>query len=258
MSPVPTFLAAGQGPPLVLLHGIGGDGESFRSQLEVFAPRHRCIAWHMPGYADSPALPELSIATLAESLVTLLDHLDLSQVHLLGHSIGGMIALECAAHYPERLRSLILSATSPAFGKPDGEWQRQFLAARLGPLDAGQSLADLAPGIVAALVGEHPEPAGVAQAEHCMARVPEAAYRAAMQALMGFDRREVLAQIAIPTLVLAGEHDTNAPAGMMAKLASKIPTARYHCLAGAGHLAYLEQPAAFNGALEVFLNEQHV
>lgn len=253
MSPVPGHLEAGEGPALVLLHGIGGDGESFRLQLEHFAPRYRCIAWHMPGYGESPRLPTMDFPSLAAALLALLDELGVAQAHLLGHSIGGMVAQEFVARYPERLASLVLSATSPAFGKADGQWQRQFLAARLAPLDAGQTLAELAPGIVASLVGADPDPDGLARARHCMARVPEASYRAAMTALLGFDRRDSLAGITVPTLVLAGERDSNAPAAMMAKMASRIPSARYLCLPGVGHLAYLEKPSLFNAALGGFL-----
>jgi 3-oxoadipate enol-lactonase len=89
-----------------------------------------------------------------------------------------------------------------------------------------------------------------------MAAVPEASYRAMMLALMGFDLREALPRISVPTLVLAGAKDTNAPAGMMARMAERIPGAAYVCLEGAGHLAPLERPAAFNAALERFLDER--
>jgi len=253
MKALPGYLEAGEGPVLVMLHGIGGDGESFRLQLEHFAPRYRCIAWHMPGYGDSPPLPAMDFPALAAALLDLLDSLAVAQAHLLGHSIGGMVAQEFVAHYPERLASLILSATSPAFGKPDGDWQRQFLAERLAPLDAGQRLADLAPTIVDSLVGDNPDPDGLARARACMARVPEDAYRTAMTALVGFDRRNNLSTITVPTLVLAGERDNNAPAMMMARMAARIPSARYLCLPGAGHLAYLEQPSLFNAAVSGFL-----
>ena len=253
MSDLPAYLESGSGPVLVMLHGIGGDGESFRLQLEYFAARCRCIAWHMPGYGDSPPLPALDFPALAAALLGLLNSLAVAQVHLLGHSIGGMVAQEFAARYPERLASLILSATSPAFGSTDGAWQRQFLAERLAPLDAGQGLAALAPAIVESLVGKNSDPDGLARARACMARVPEASYRAAMQALVGFDRRESLAAITVPTLVLAGEHDRNAPAVLMAKMAAKIPSARYLCLPGVGHLAYLEQPSLFNTVVGGFL-----
>ena len=86
-----------------------------------------------------------------------------------------------------------------------------------------------------------------------MAAVPEATYRATMLALMGFDLRSALKNIAVPTLVLSGSKDNNAPAPMMAKMASYIPSAKYVELEGVGHLANLERPAAFNAALDHFL-----
>jgi 3-oxoadipate enol-lactonase len=86
-----------------------------------------------------------------------------------------------------------------------------------------------------------------------MAAVPEATYRATMLALLGFDQRGALKKIAVPTLVLSGSKDNNAPAPMMAKMASYIPSAKYVELEGAGHLANLERADAFNAALDSFL-----
>ena len=74
--------------------------------------------------------------------------------------------------------------------------------------------------------------------------------------IVGFDRREALARIAVPTLAIAGEVDTVAPAAMMEKMAGKILGARYVCVPKAGHLVNLEQPAAFDAALEAFLAAQ--
>ena len=90
-------------------------------------------------------------------------------------------------------------------------------------------------------------------ARDCMAAVPEATYRATMLALLGFDQRSALKEIAVPTLVLSGSRDKNAPAPMMAKMAGYIPSATYVELEGAGHLVNLERPAAFNAALDCFL-----
>jgi len=86
-----------------------------------------------------------------------------------------------------------------------------------------------------------------------MAAVPEASYRACMLALLGFDQRSALKEIKVPTLVLSGSKDKNAPAPMMAKMASYIPSATYLEIEGAGHLVNLERPDAFNTALDQFL-----
>jgi 3-oxoadipate enol-lactonase len=248
-----TYEERGQGPPLVFLHGIGGDAACWQPQREAFSEGYRAIAWNMPGYAGSPALPEMRFPGLAEALLRLLDCLDIERAHLVGHSMGGMVAQEFAATWPGRLRSLVLVATSAAFGRADGDWQRDFLVRRLGPLDQGHSMADLAPRIVASLVGEAADPAGIAQAIRSMAEVPEATYRAALRCLLSFDRRDALGRIEVPTLLLAGERDQTAPPAMMERMAARIPEARCLVLPRADHLANLEQPVLFNRALGEFL-----
>jgi len=172
---------------------------------------------------------------------------------LVGHSIGGMIVQQLLADNPGIARAVVLAQTSPAFGKPDGEWQKSFIAARLGPLDRGETMVSLAPALVRELVGDDPDVRGMVIACDCMAGVPERTYRATMLALMGFDLRSALKDIAVPTLLLSGSKDNNAPAPMMAKMASFIPSAKYVELEGAGHLANLERPGAFNAALDQFL-----
>lgn len=255
MSDAPDHLERGQGPAVVFLHGIGGDGTSWLPELDAMSGRCRAVAWDMPGYGGSPALPEMTFPALAAALTDLLGKLEVERAHLVGHSIGGMVALEFAARFPERVASLVLYATSPAFGRPDGDWQRDFLKARLAPLDAGKRMAELAPSIVENLVGDSPDTDGIARATAAMARVPEAAYRAAMQCLVTFDRRDALGGLAVPTLVMAGEHDDNAPAAMMERMAGKIPGAHYQVIPGAGHLAHFEQPAAFRAALDTFFEQ---
>jgi 3-oxoadipate enol-lactonase len=251
-----TYAAAGRaGPPVVFLHGIGGAARVWGLQFKALADAYRVIAWDMPGYGGSAPLSEVSIASLAEALADFLGQLGLDRPVLVGHSIGGMIVQQFVAGRPGAARAVVLAQTSPAFGSRDGEWQREFVAARLGPLDRGATMASLAAGIVEDLVGDDPDPQGLALARACMAAVPEASYRAMVKALIGFDLRAALPRIAVPALVLAGEKDLNAPAPMMRRMAERIPGAAYVCLDGAGHLANLERPAAFNRALRAFLAE---
>jgi 3-oxoadipate enol-lactonase len=240
-------------PPLVFLHGIGGAARAWRSQLEFFKGRYRSIAWDMPGYGGSAPLPTASIATLAGALQDFLQQTGATKPILVGHSIGGMIVQQLLATKPEIAHAVVLAQTSPAFGKPDGDWQKSFIQARLGPLDRGETMVSLAPTLVRELVGDSPDAGGMALARDCMAAVPEATYRATMLALLGFDQRGALKNIAVPTLVLSGSKDNNAPAPMMAKMASYIPSATYVELEGAGHLANLERPGSFNAALAQFL-----
>jgi 3-oxoadipate enol-lactonase len=250
-----SYEAAGDAasPPLVFLHGIGGAARAWRGQLDAFSDRYRTIAWDMPGYGGSAPLAAVSIAALAGALQDFLQQVGATKPIIVGHSIGGMIVQQLLAKSPLIAGAVVLAQTSPAFGKPDGDWQKAFIDARLGPLDRGETLASLAPSLVEELVGDGPDVSGMDLARDCMAAVPAASYRATMLALMGFDLRNALKSIAVPTLVLSGAKDNNAPAPMMAKMASYIPSAKYVELEGAGHLANLERPMAFNAALDHFL-----
>jgi 3-oxoadipate enol-lactonase len=249
------YAAAGAvgAPAVAFLHGIGGAARGWRRQLQAFAPAWRTVAWDMPGYGASLPLADVSIATLAAALADFLAALRLERPVLVGHSIGGMIVQRLIAERPEAARAVVLAQTSPAFGRPDGDWQRRFIEDRLGPLDRGETMAMLAPKLVADLVGDRPDAEGVALATACMAATDAASYRSMMLALVGFDLKDALARIAVPTLVLSGSKDGNAPASMMRRMADAIPGARYVELEGCGHLANLERPGEFDAALGGFL-----
>jgi 3-oxoadipate enol-lactonase len=240
-------------PPLVFLHGIGGAARVWRGQLTAFSDRYRAIAWDMPGYGGSAPLQRVSIPALAGALKDFLHQVGAVKPILVGHSIGGMIVQQLLVHDPIIAEYVVLAQTSPAFGRPDGDWQKEFLDARLGPLDRGETLASLAAKLVADLVGDHADPDGIELACACMASVPEASYRAAMMSMLGFDLRKSLGQISVPALVIAGSKDKNAPAPMVKKMASFIPNATYVELEGVGHLVALEQPDEFNAVLDDFL-----
>jgi 3-oxoadipate enol-lactonase len=241
-------------PSLVFLHGIGGAARAWRGQLEAFGSRFRAVAWDMPGYGGSAPLASVNMATLADALADFLQQIAAVKPVLVGHSIGGMILQQWLVKNPRSASAVVLAQTSPAFGKADGDWQKSFIEARLGPLDRGQTMASLAPSLVRELVGDDPDPAGMDIARDCMASVPEASYRGCVLALLGFDQRQALKDIRVPTLVLSGSQDKNAPAPMMAKMASFIPSASYVEIEGAGHLLNLERPKAFNAALDQFLS----
>ena len=102
----------------------------------------------MPGYGGSAPLPIVSIAALADALQDFLQQVRVMKPILVGHSIGGMIVQQLLAKHPRIASAIVLAQTSPAFGKPDGDWQKAFIEARLGPLDRGETLVSLAPTLV--------------------------------------------------------------------------------------------------------------
>jgi 3-oxoadipate enol-lactonase len=227
---VPAFTVLGGGPTVVMLHGIGGGHLSFAPQVETLASSgYRAVAWDMPGYGHSAPIEPYTFKGLAESCVALIESLKCGDVTLLGHSMGGMVAQEVMARRPELVNKLILCGTSPAFGKPDGDWQREFIAQRTAPLDAGKTMGELAETLVPQMVGPGALPEGVHLATHCMSQVPPATYRRALEALVTFDRRANLPFISVPTMVVAGEHDRTAPPAVMKKMAAAIPNMSGTC-----------------------------
>jgi 3-oxoadipate enol-lactonase len=243
--------------PLVFLHGIGGAGRGWRPQLEAFGDRYYAIGWDMPGYGGSPQLPSPSIPAFAAALKDFLAQLGTEKPVLVGHSIGGMIVQQLLTTDPHLPGAVVLAQTTSAFGSSDGEWQKNFIDARLGPLDRGETMVSMAPKLVAGLIGDDPDPAGIALAQDCMAAVKPDTYRASMKAMIGFDLRKNVADIKVPTLVLSGSKDNNAPAKTMAKMAALVPSSTYVELEGVGHLASFERPREFNEVLADFLKTSH-
>ncbi len=238
---------------VIFLHGVGGDSHSWDFQLESFSSEYRAIAWDMPGYGGSKPINPMTFENLSESLIGMMDHLKINRAHLVGHSMGGMVAQQAIAMSEDRFKSAILSATSPAFGKPDGDFQQNFIKARLKPLEDGITMEDLAKKQVPNMVGDEPNPRGLDLAYTSMSKVSIETFTASIHCLVKFDRRDNLGSIKIPTLLIAGEKDTNAPAPMMEKMASKIPGSTYMCMAGTGHLSNMEKPEKFDLILKNFI-----
>jgi pimeloyl-ACP methyl ester carboxylesterase len=254
MTSVPAFTTLGGGPTVLMLHGIGGGHLAFAPQVETFATAgYRAVAWDMPGYGRSAPIEPYTFKGLAQSCVQLIESLKCSRVILLGHSMGGMVAQEVVARRPDLVSRLILCGTSPAFGDPQGASQQEFIAQRTAPLDEGRSMAELAETLVPRMIGPGSLPEGVRLATHCMAQVPAATYRRAVECVATFDRRSSLADIHVPTLVIAGEHDREAPPAVMKQMADGIARGTYVEMKGIGHLQNLEAPDDFDGLVLNFL-----
>ena len=255
--PLPTYLLAGGATsdrtPILFLHGLGGNAMSFSQQLTTVATEYPCVSWTMPGYDDSPPLDEVTWPALADAAVRLLDHLDIAKAVVVGHSLGGMIAQRLVIDHPDRVEKLVLVQTSSAFGKPGSDFNREFLAARLQPLDEGRSPADFAEEVARDITAPGASDETIGWAIMSMSRISADAYRAALECLVTFDLRDQLGRIQVPTLLISGSEDTTAPARVMAKMAEQIPDAQHVCIDGVGHLANVEDPPAFDAALRAFL-----
>ena len=250
----PHWIESGRGTHgLVFLHGVSGGAPGATDLLpRLTPPGWRGLAWDMPGYGASAAPDPFDFEALTQALLAMLDAAGLDQAVLVGHSMGGMVALQTAATFPNRVSGLVLACCTPAFGTSSGAQQQAFLARRLGPLDEGASMRELAVELIPTMVGPGGDPQVVRDAVDLMAAIPPASYRSAMHALTRFDQRAALGALTMPALVVAGTHDGVSQPAVLRHMAERIPAARYLEL-DAGHLAPFEEPEAFAGAVRAFL-----
>ena len=236
------------GLPLVFLHGVGSDKSAWAPQLAHFGQARRTIALDYPGYGESEPLVAGDAAPrdrLAMAVVAALDALGVGRFHLCGLSLGGVVAIAVAEQQPERVASLMLADSFAVH--PDGA---AILARSLA---ASGAMADMAAGRVPALLAPEPDPALVDALVEVMAAIDPGAFRVGAAAVWPADQRDRARRISCPTLVLCGAEDRVTPPALSDALAALIPQAHCVTIDGAGHLPNLEQPAAFNAALDLFL-----
>jgi len=249
-----SFISRGAGPAIIFLHGVGSGKEGFDHQIEpIVSNGWRFVAIDAPGFGTTPLPTEPGFQPHVDAVLEVLEDLQIRSAVICGHSLGGMTAQEVMAVAPDKVDGLILSATSPAFGRPDGEFQKKFLQDRFAPFDNGMSMPEFAKMFAPNLVGPNPTAGAIENIEVVMKTVSIKAYRRAMQTITSFDRRANLANINVPTLLIAGEFDRNSPAPMMQKMASKITTSEFVELARTGHMAPIENPEGFNRQLIDFI-----
>ena len=226
---------AGTGEVLVLVHGTPFDLRSWDPLVAALGDR-RTVRYDVRGHGSAAGVPVPGPAALAADTIALLDHLDLADVHLVGHSWGGQIAQRVALDHPDRVRRLSLLCTRaspfPAFHQvaaglragtadPEASLARWFTTDELARRDPlAEQVADLL---------RHADPT---------------AWAAALESIAVFDALGELPRLSIPVDVVAAEHDGVGVPDHMADIAAALPRGRLHVLDGARHLAPLQRPEA--------------
>lgn len=251
------YVERGHGPPMVLVHGFLGSTVNFRVVMERLAPQVRAVALDLPGfgYSDRPLDIDLSHTAMAELLRAALDRLGIERATVLGHSMGGVIAMRLAAAHPERVERLILVA-APA---PD-EVHRLPLYPLLRPaLPVALVLALAAmPHIRRSLRDLTYDPEFITD-ERWQAYTRPRRLHGSAHALIkllgdiGHDPPLDPADIATRTLLLWGEADTAVPLRVAHRLHALMPDARLEVVPRAGHLVLEEQPDVSANAILRFL-----
>lgn len=243
-------------PPVLLLHGLGASGSSWILQFEpLIAAGFRPLAPDAPGFGSSPYEGHgWSIRRTADQVAALVRELAAAPAHVVGISMGGVIAQQLTLDYPQLVRRLVLASTF-SYLRPDSlrGWlyfaRRAILVHTVGlPTQAR-------------LVARHlfPEPAQEPIRQELIRQITQAdprAYRAAMRALGLYNSSPRLGEIARPTLVITGALDTTVPVRNQRVLTGGISDCTQVVLTGAGHAASVEKPDEFNQAMLGFLTRE--
>ncbi len=245
-----TCREAGDGEPLVLLHGIGSGSASWAAQLDALAGRFRVVAWDAPGYGGSDVLPMAEPAALdyAETLAALLDALGIGGARIVGHSLGALIACAFARRWPDRVAGLMIADPAAGYANADPAVRAERMAARIGLLER-LGPEGMARERAYALLSDNASAEARARVEAVMARIRPDGYRQAVAMLFGADIHDDAKRISVPVLVVCGGADTVTPPDGCRKVAESFPNARFAILPGLGHACYVEDPAAFDAAL---------
>lgn len=243
----------GQGTPVVLVHAFPLNGEMWRQQAEALEPTCRIIVPDMRGFGRSEVLEGPSLMeTLADDLASLLDVLSIDRAVIGGLSMGGYISFAFLRRHPQRVRGLIFANTRATADSEEARAKREPTAQLVETQGSGALANTMIPKLLTDSapeelknhlrhIIERNQPAGLAAALRGMARRP--------------DSSDLLPGIRVPTLVVAGEHDTLSPPAELRTLHTAISGSQFVEISAAAHASNLENPPAFNAALLGFMQK---
>jgi len=250
------FETHGTGFPLLLINGLGSDHQEWLFQVPAFAPHFRVVIFDNrgTGMSDVPPGP-YTTPQMADDAAELLDFLGVGRSHVLGVSLGGMIAQEIALRHPDRVDRLVLGCTGPGGSLtvyPSSEAMAAFTGA--GGDDPEADLRRMIPFLYSeSYIAERPPEIEEFVRRRIGDRTPREGFLAQMGAVMAHDASGRLGGIRARTLVITGDADRLIPPENSLRLAERIPGALRVSLPGAPHRLFAEQASAFNREVLAFL-----
>ena len=241
---------AGSGPPLILVHGLGGTANVWQPQVGDLAERHTVVRFDLQGSGRSPATGALSIDRWVADIEHLMARLGLDRAAFAAHSLGTLIVQHFAARHPHRVERLVLLGVNRA---PE-ESRRQTVRDRAAKVRKEGMMA-IADGVIKAALSEDTrqrKPEVVACVREMLLRQDPEGYARSCEAVaesVGAD----LARIVSPVLLVAGSEDTVSPPASSERMAADLEHARVEVLHGCGHWLTLERPFEVRALLADFL-----
>jgi 3-oxoadipate enol-lactonase len=250
------FELRGRGAPVVMIHGAQGDQSMFAGLAAAFAEKYRVLTFDQrgSGLSEKPDVP-YSMAMLADDTAALMDHLGVSPAHVIGVSMGGMIAQELALRHPQKIRSLVLGCTTAGGPKAvrvgGGALTSAYSTQPMTAEERGKALAEAA--FSKGYLAQHPEIIASMIESRRQRPIDSAAFARRMKAAADHDTYNRLPQIHCPTLVIAGKDDALIAWENSKLIAESIEGSRLVILEPAGHCFWLEQPTQTHDAIASFI-----
>ncbi len=253
---------------IVFVHGLSGCWMNWLEQLPRFAGEHRVVALDLPGFGYSPIAAEpISMPGYARLLDGLLAELGIDAAAVVGNSMGGFIATELAISCPQRVERLVLVSAAGISTRGNARTERalprvqraeRLLAASAAWMASRSDAVARRPRLRQAtmsVVAAHPSLLPAPLAAEQLRGAGKPGFMGALGAILDYDVRERLGQIACPTLIVWGERDRLINVRDADVFAGLIPNSRKVVFADTGHVAMLERPVPFNALLDGFLRE---
>jgi len=242
----------GKGTPIVFVHGFPLSRRTWQKQIEALKSTHRVIAPDLRGLGENEGVSgSTTMDQFADDIHALLQQLKTGPVILVGHSMGGYIALAFARKYPAMLRGLVLVATQSGADSPEAAAGRRTTAGKVKEEGSKVVVDAMTPKMLAAN-NQDKKMADLVRAFMAPSK-PDSVISALLGMAERPDSTSMLASIAVPTLVITGADDIVIPPAESEKMAAAIPGANLKVIPSAGHLVAFEQPAEFNKALQEWL-----
>ena len=242
---------AGAGPPLVLVHGAAEDGRGWQPQLEGLSDEFTVVAWDEPGAGRSSDVPtDFGLADYAHCLAGLIATLELGPAHVAGLSWGGTVALELYRHHPALVATLILVDSYAGW---KGSLPEHEVSARVAGLHEmlAAPAAEFDPTLPGLFAGEPPAEF-VPLLEGDLADVRPDSLKTQLLVMAEADQRDMLASVAVPTLLVWGELDARSPLDVAHPARRGDPRHRAVVIPDCGHVSNLERPEELNDAVRSF------
>ncbi len=248
---------AGTGELVLFMHGIGGNRTNWTQQVQKFGEHFLAVAWDARGYNGSEDYDgELDFSDFSRDILRLLKFYGRKKLHLVGLSMGGRIAQDFYALFPQHVATLTIVASFTGFQNFTEADRQKFLSLRLKPLvEEGKEPRHIAPIVARTLSSPNATEEQHQRLVASMAALHKGSYVKTLKATTLYNRTAELDRIAVPTLLIFGEADTLTTADMGRQMQARIKGAKLVVVPKSGHLVNLEQPEAFEAALEPFLFE---